>query len=131
VESFFSDKNFVYDLNASDLQSCLCFLETEYEDSKKRIEIKSFTLLLAARLGHLETAQLLLQNKANIEAKDKNDETPLHFASFNGHLEIVRLLLQNKANIEAKDEFGRTPLYLASLFGHSEIVRILKAHGAK
>ena len=42
--------------------------------------------------------KLFLDKGAAIEAKQKNDETPLYIAFQNGHLEVVKLLLENGAS---------------------------------
>ena len=41
-------------------------------------------------------------NPANIEAKQKSDMTPLHFACQNGHLEVVKYLLKHQASFVAQ-----------------------------
>lgn len=38
----------------------------------------------AVQMGHLDTIELLLSYGAEIEAKDRNQYTPLHVASANG-----------------------------------------------
>ncbi|MFA7329344.1 MAG: ankyrin repeat domain-containing protein, partial [Candidatus Ratteibacteria bacterium] len=56
-------------------------------------------LHLAAMYGRKDVAEVLLANKANIEAK-ANDSggTPLHWAVFNDRKDVVKLLLANKAD---------------------------------
>ena len=44
--------------------------------------------------GHLQTAKLLLNLGANIEAMTKFGETPFLVAKREGHLDIIFLLLQ-------------------------------------
>jgi ankyrin repeat protein len=83
-------------------------------------------LLVCARNGHLKTCRLLLQCKADIEAKSViGGYTPLHYATYNGHLEVCNLLLQAKANVEARDFGLQSPLTLAVIKGHLEICRLL------
>ena len=80
---------------------------------------------------------LLLQHGADIEATDKNEESPLHLAARWGRLATTEALLQTppasrwmKANVTAQDIHGDTPLHLAARWGHEDIVRLLVEEGA-
>ena len=73
---------------------------------------------------------LLLEKKADIEAKDKNQNTPLHFAASCGHRDIVDLLLEKTSDIEAKDLSQKTPLHYAASLGHKEVMTLLLEKGA-
>lgn len=48
-------------------------------------------------------AQLLIDNKANLEAEDSGKLRPLHNAAFNGCIEIVQLLLRANVKLDAPD----------------------------
>jgi ankyrin repeat protein len=61
-------------------------------------------------LAENEVAELLLNNKAEINAKNTFGYTPLSWAAQNGHTDMVELLLKNKAEINAKDNLGRNAL---------------------
>jgi transcription elongation factor Elf1 len=81
--------------------------------------------------GHLAVAKLLIQHGANVNATDKNGETPLHsaaFTNFDGH--AIRLLIASGANVNAKDHFGRTPLFVAASCTNTEVVEQLLDSGA-
>ena len=56
-------------------------------------------------------AKLLITNGATIDAKDKEEHTPLHFAARSGNLGIAKLLIENGANVDAQDKYGYTPLF--------------------
>ena len=49
----------------------------------------------------------------NINAKDTDEQTPLHIACEKGHLPIVEYLLEKGADIEAKDKWQNTPLHFS------------------
>jgi ankyrin repeat protein len=40
--------------------------------------------------GHLDAVKYLISKGADINARDKNRNAPLHYASENGHLEVVK-----------------------------------------
>ena len=81
----------------------------------------------AARNDARETAQPLLQQGANIEAKDNDDGTTLlHYTANQDARETAQLLLQQGANIEAKNNNGSTPLHYAASDNARETVQLLK-----
>ena len=62
----------------------------------------------------VEIVRLLVEQGADVTAKDKSSSTPLHLASSFGTPEIVRLLIERGVDITAEDESRKTPLHLAS-----------------
>ena len=87
-------------------------------------------LHLAVEYGHKDVAELLLANKADVEAKAHGDWTPLLNAVFGGHKDLVELLLAHNADVNVKDKWGRTPLHVAAENGYTEIAALLLAHKA-
>jgi ankyrin repeat protein len=65
---------------------------------------------------------------ANIEAKDCDGNTPLHFASQRGHLAILKALLSGGADILAANNRGRLPIHYAVTYRHSEVAKCLLQH---
>lgn len=86
-------------------------------------------LLLAAGFGHTETATLLLDAGASVEAKDVNGCSPLHVAADGGHAGAVKLLLARGANIEAIDSTGWAALQMAAEKGHTGVADVLLDQG--
>ncbi|XP_067623254.1 uncharacterized protein [Eurosta solidaginis] len=84
----------------------------------------------AAECGYLELVNFLLQNKADVNARNDRDWTPLHAAALNGHLEIVNALILKGANVNASVIDGCTPLHYAIENGHEKVANILLKHGA-
>lgn len=70
---------------------------------------------------------LIKKRLADIDWKDLNHSTVLHYASGRGHRDIVEALLNNGANASAANLGGSTPLMFASKAG---IVEVLIRHGA-
>ncbi|ORE04073.1 ankyrin, partial [Rhizopus microsporus var. microsporus] len=74
----------------------------------------------------IERARHMLEQGADVNAKDNHDWTPLHLACLHGHLDIVKLLIQQGAvvNMLGSEDMD-TPLHQASKHGHKEIVLYL------
>ena len=78
----------------------------------------------------MRTVQLLLQNGADVHAKDKGGLVPLHNACSYGHFEVTELLLKAGASVNAMDLWQFTPLHEAASKNRVEVCSLLLAHGA-
>ena len=77
-----------------------------------------------------ETVKLVLDNRANINAKNPRQKTPLHCAIDSWEpegAEIVRVLSAAGADIGLRDRSGRTPLSKAEKAHNPEVRRPLAA----
>ena len=69
----------------------------------------------------------MLKNGANIEAKDDNLRTPLHYAVENMYgLDVAKVLVQHGADLKAKSKDGKTPLEVAIEEKNEDVVNFLK-----
>jgi uncharacterized protein len=89
-------------------------------------------LHLAAHFGHAGIAAILLEHRASVAARSKNDlaNMPLHAALAGGHRPVAELLLAYGADVNAAQHGGFTPLHAAAENGDPEMVRLLLAQGA-
>ena len=71
---------------------------------------------------HKDMAQLLLDHKADVNAKAHNNNTPLHTAALLDRLDIVKFLLDNKADVNAKNKLGWTPMHMALTNNNKEVI---------
>ncbi|MCJ1470763.1 hypothetical protein MMC07_009410 [Pseudocyphellaria aurata] len=74
--------------------------------------------------------RILLNYKAEVDARCGKQRTPLHWAAEWGNALTVPILLDHKADIEAKDSAGRTPLHVAIDYRQTEMVILLVERGA-
>lgn len=73
---------------------------------------------------YIKTFKLLIDNGANIHARNYEGQTPLHYAvSSTEMLECIEILLDKGANVNEQDNKGDTPLhrYAHDLFYEDEI----------
>lgn len=87
-------------------------------------------LHIASAHGHLEVAEILLKNRANVKVLDNFGHTPMHLASQHSSLEIVKLLVEFGSEIDKIDYDDRTPLSIACARGNVDIVQYLVSKGA-
>ena len=88
-------------------------------------------LFLACENGHVDTAQLLLDEGADVDRANRNGATPLWIASKNGHVDAAQLLLDKGAQVDRADKYGQTALYAASYNGHVDVAQLLLDRGAE
>ena len=58
-------------------------------------KLMDLTWYFASYIGSFPIAQYLIEKGANIEAQNKEKQTPLHYACEEGHLPIVQYLFEN------------------------------------
>ena len=117
---------------------------------------KNDALIKAAKKGDMNKVERLIENGADIKAKDKSGSTSLDWAAYGGHtdvvkflikkgedintalisaalggqIDLVQLLIEKNANVNAAYEEGSTPLIFAAMSGHTNVVRLLIDNGA-
>lgn len=88
------------------------------------------SLLRAAQDGDPSRVRKLLNDGADINAKDQRTLTSLMYATVNNHKDIVQVLLDRGADVNVRNDLGETALTLAAREGHSEIAQALLHKGA-
>lgn len=86
-------------------------------------------LLQAARVDDVHALKKCLGEGAEVNRKDQNGWTPLHWASFKGRIKSVKVLLEHGAEVDSVDDAGYTPLHCAAEAGHLQVALVLIAHG--
>lgn len=75
--------------------------------------------------GHIEVAQLLFANGADIKSRNAENWTSLHIASKAGHLKIGKWLHKCGVDVNSQTKGGSTALGFVAANGHLEVARIL------
>ena len=96
-----------------------------------RVERLGWTPLHAAAYnGYVDISRLLLQYKADSNARCLDGGTPLHEVSESGKVNTTQLLLEHGADVNARDNRRSTPLLRALRHRRLEVARLLVEHGA-
>jgi hypothetical protein len=85
---------------------------------------------LACYSGHTECARLLIDHKADVNAKDFDGFSALNDAASGGHLSCVKLLVQNGADVNCQTDDGDTPLMDSAQYGYLTVAQYLLEHNA-
>ena len=85
----------------------------------------------AATWGDLDQLKGLIAKGTDINARDKEGNTPLMLAASTGHKAIADLLVAEGARIDAKNNKRNTALHGAAAAGHTTVADLLIAKGAE
>lgn len=84
----------------------------------------------AVQYKNINEVRRHLNEGANVNQKDENGQTALHYAAQRGYTEVARTLIERGAWVNPKDKEGRTPLIVASEIGYTPMIDLLIAKGA-
>ena len=132
--------------NSSNLSGTIEFLNSNPNTSSQKdnnkvsyleIEKNYKNLLLLAKKGDkdkfLESFNQILsfpKNMIDINFKDENGFTALHYSCDEGNIKIVEILLNKKCDPNIKNNEKETPLHLSSKRGFFDISKLLIENGA-
>ncbi len=112
------------------LQDVQEILKKNPELATVRDDLQRTPLHEAAAAGSQAVVQLLLQCKADPNARDFSNATPLHGAVQSESVGTVRVLLDAGADLHALNKQLDTPLHLAAARGRRDAVELLLNRGA-
>lgn len=68
-------------------------------------------------VGDTDVVQLLLDNGADVHARNRYGSTPLHRVASAGYKDVAELLLARGAEVNVMNNKGQTPLHKAAIAG--------------
>ncbi|MGA2113246.1 MAG: ankyrin repeat domain-containing protein [Bryobacteraceae bacterium] len=117
-------------ITQGDLAKVRALIKTDPTLVVTKNEKGSTPLHLAAATSQKDISELLIANKADVNAKANDGTTPLHQAAFDGSVEVASVLLANGADVGAKENGGYTPLHAAAVMGRKAVAELLIANRA-
>lgn len=88
------------------------------------------SLLEAVKTGDVRAVHSLVEARADVNAREPDGTTPLHWAAHLNHEQIVDLLVRAGADVNAANRHQATPLHLACENGSAGVVEQLLRAGA-
>src|SRR5262245_56431118 len=88
-------------------------------------------LVDAVKQSDEAAVRALLQKHIDVNAREGDGATALHWAVYGDDEAIVKLLVLAGADVNAANDLAITPLYLASVNGNASITRLLLDKGAR
>ena len=82
-------------------------------------------ILNAAKEGDVALQKILKNSANNIDVKDSDGWTALHYAAYDGHLQAAQLLISSNANVHEKTNSEKTPVHLAAKYGNNSVLKLL------
>ncbi|MDP0562568.1 MAG: ankyrin repeat domain-containing protein [Candidatus Endonucleobacter sp. (ex Gigantidas childressi)] len=86
---------------------------------------RSPLLFFATQHNHVNIAEFLISNGADIYRRSVKGFSALHIACAYGSLDMAKFLLKNGAETESMDAKGNTPLIYAAYYGNLDLVKFL------
>ncbi|MCP5155981.1 MAG: ankyrin repeat domain-containing protein [Ectothiorhodospiraceae bacterium] len=84
----------------------------------------------AARDRDQSRLMTLLEAAVDVDERDANGATALHWAAFHGDRPLAEKLLALGASVRVRVPNGNTPLHHAAYGGHADVAALLLDHGA-
>ena len=127
LSTAFSSRYFVFWLVYSRFYQTFHFLKKLFFHLACTISkaVKSFVLCNLHLRVFQEAVQVLLKHSADVNARDKNWQTPLHIAAANKAVKCAEALVPLLSNVNVSDRAGRTALHHAAFSGHGEVGMLL------
>lgn len=96
------------------------------------VEFLNSALHLACVGGNVDIIELLIEKGANINSKNKNDDTPLHLAAVSEKCQwsAIKLLIDAGANVDSINNSKVTPLHISAQRGRRDVSQLLLERGA-
>lgn len=86
--------------------------------------------LRAVQSGNGNAAAAMIQQGADVNAREANGTTALHWAVYHQDVALVKRLLAAGAKVSVVNDFGSSPMQEAAITGNATVIRMLLDAGA-
>ncbi|HEY5338150.1 MAG TPA: ankyrin repeat domain-containing protein [Rhizomicrobium sp.] len=114
------------------IQNITGYLGIDLETVDQRSIFGDTPLGVAVVWNDIEAAKILLDNGADVNARQEDNATPLHEAARFADARMAELLIERGADPTLRDDmFDETPLERARSHNNRGVVEVLEKHGTK
>ena len=103
---------------------------TEAKPEPPQAKAPDISIHEAAEDGNIEAVKQHLAAGSDLNVKDVNGRTPLHFSAIEGHKDVAKILISAGVEVNAKDTTKWAPLHDAVVNSNMEIAKLLINNGA-
>lgn len=126
-----ADKKLLDAANSGDMDGVKAALEGGANINIQEKSFRDSALHKAASAGHLEVAEYLIENSADMLLMNGVDMTPLHLAARDGQISVVRLILEKIDTVPERILNDALHVASMSVYGSDVIVRLLDDYRTK
>lgn len=100
------------------------------EEDETCLTLLSYATKINRGESHLKISELLLEKGADVNAKDFDGKTPIHYLVSSANVNIFQLFLYFKAGVDMKDNSGEKPLSISLRGNNLKVVELLIKNGS-
>ena len=106
-------------------KTCQYFKSKSWNQQEHYYLVSAFGAKLAIVASNPDYFEMLIQNKAFVQARSDHSDRVIHLAAKHGYSKSLKVLLESKFDINAANFFGQTPLHFAAENRHFECLDLL------
>jgi len=97
---------------------------------QQRSDAKLTPILLAILCENEDSLKILLDHKADVEARDQHGINALMYACYRQNFQLINMLIRAGAHVNSQADGGTTPLMISAYLGNPSMLKLFLEDGA-